>query len=39
MEELAFWTGLPAREISVELLELELAGRVVADGAKFCVSL
>lgn len=39
MEELSFWTGLPAREISVELLELELAGRVVADGAKFCVSL
>ena len=39
MEELALWTGLPARELSVELLELELAGRVVADGAKFCVSL
>lgn len=39
MEELAAWTGLPARDISVELLDLELAGRVVADGTKFCVSL
>ncbi len=39
MEELVAWTGLPARDISVELLDLELAGRVVADGTKFCVSL
>ena len=39
VEELVFWTGLPAQEISVALLELELAGRVVADGAKFYVSL
>ena len=39
MEQLSAWTGLPPRELSVELLDLELAGRVVADGTKFCVSL
>ena len=39
MEELAFWTGLPPQELSVELLELELAGRVAADGSKFFLSL
>jgi len=39
MEELSFWTGLPPQELSVELLELELAGRVAADGSKFFLSL
>ena len=39
MEDLAFRTGLPARDIAVELLDLELAGRVVADGTKFYLSL
>ena len=39
MEELFLLTGIPARELSVELLDLELAGRVVSDGSFFSLSL
>ncbi len=39
MDDLVMRTGIPPQKLAVELLDLELAGRVVADGTKFCVSL
>ena len=39
MDEMSLWSGVPPQELSVELLELELSGRVIAEGGKFCLSL